>query len=47
MTAIAYLLHELHDRVSKKLGPRFAEVLERHEARIWVPEDTVAVTDHE
>ena len=40
----AYLLDELDDGIRKKFGPRVAEFLERDEARIRVPENTVAVT---
>ena len=40
----AYLLDELDDGIRKKLGPCVAEFLERDEARIRVPENTVAVT---
>ena len=41
---LAYLLDKLDDGIRKKFGPCVAEFLERDEARIRVPENTVAVT---
>ena len=40
----AYLLDQLDDGIRKKFGPCVTEFLERDEARIRVPENTVAVT---
>ena len=37
------LLHELNDGIRKELRTRVAELLERDEARIRVPQDTVAI----
>ena len=37
------LLHELDDGIRKELRTRVAELLERDEARIRVPQDTVTI----
>lgn len=40
-----YLFHKLNDRVGEQIRSSVAELLESHEARIWVSENTMAITE--
>lgn len=41
------LFHELNDGVGEQIRTSVTELLESHEARIWVPENTMTISENE
>ena len=45
MIMTLYLFHKLDDRVGEQIRSSVAELLKSHETRIWVSENTMAITE--